>query len=63
MPKDTFVKKQNGVNLRLKEIQAPLQKIAFSMDRSLNWLVCKMLKDHELLKDFLQKNPHLKNKQ
>lgn len=62
MPKETCVRKQNGINLRLKEIQAPIQKKAMELDRSLNWVVCTMLKDHPWLSEFLNKNPHLKNK-
>lgn len=61
MPKDTFVKKQ-GTTIRLLEIQPALQKKAMELDRSLSWVVCKMLKDHEWLAEFLSKNPHLKNK-
>jgi len=59
MPKDTFVKKQNSTSIRFGDLKAPIQKKAMELDRSLNWLVCKMLKDHPLLKDFLEN----KNKQ
>lgn len=56
MPKDTYVKKQNSTSIRFGDLKAPLQKKAMDLDRSLNWLVCKMLKDHPYLKDFLESN-------
>lgn len=31
--------------IRLKELKAPLQKEAMKQDRSLNYLICKILSD------------------
>lgn len=61
MPKDTFVRKQNSCNFRLGELTAPLQKKAMELDRSLNWLVCDMLKSHPYLKDFLEEKSTYSN--
>lgn len=34
-----------STSVRLKEIKAPLQEEAMKQDRSLNWLIFKVLKD------------------
>lgn len=38
--------KYNPTSIRLKDLKPPLQEEAMSEDRSLNWLVCKILKVH-----------------
>lgn len=38
-------KNNNPTAVRLKELKAPLQKEAMQQDRSLNWLIYKILKD------------------
>lgn len=60
MAKDTLVKLPKPTSIRLGNLKAPIQKKAMELDRSLNWLVCKMLKDHPYLKDFLESHPKSK---
>lgn len=35
--------------VRLKEYKAPLQEEAFRLERSLNWLILKILKEHPIV--------------
>lgn len=37
----------------LKDLKKPLSRLASDMDRSLNWLVRKMLEDHPFLADYV----------
>ena len=55
MAKYTSVREPKPTAIRLGKLKAPIQKKAMELDRSLNWLVCKMLKEHPYLNDFLEK--------
>jgi predicted HicB family RNase H-like nuclease len=47
MPKSKLGK-ATPTNIRLKHLKPPLQEEASRLDKSLNWLVCKVL--HEYVK-------------
>lgn len=52
----------NPVPIRLRDLKAPLQRLAFDMDRSLHWLILDIIKRSDLLKDYMeQKKAQEKN--
>lgn len=40
--------------IRLKDLKAPLQMEAMKVDRSLNWFVISILKQHPCLQEYLK---------
>lgn len=40
--------------IRLKDLKAPLQAEAMKQDRSLNWLVISILKQHPCVQEYLK---------
>ena len=44
--KDNNTPEYKPTPIRLKDLKPPLQMEASELDRSLNWLVCKVLRTH-----------------
>lgn len=55
MKKPNYPKrKDTPTPIRLKDLKAPLQMEAMKIDRSLNWLILSILKQHPCIQEYLK---------
>jgi hypothetical protein len=47
-------KSDSPTAIRLKDLKAPLQMEAMKLDRSLNWLIISIIKEHPCIKEYLK---------
>jgi hypothetical protein len=50
-------KRDSPTPIRLKDLKGPLQMEAMKLDRSLNWFIISILKEHPCLQEYLKNKP------